>query len=737
MTPADANQRAERLRSEIERHNRLYYVDGKPNITDREYDALYDELKAIEAAHPDLVTPDSPTQRVGGTPLKGFSPFRHLFPMLSLDKAEDLRELKLFENGIRMELPGEDISYVVEPKIDGVSIGVHYRYGILHTAVTRGDGVTGDDITANVKTIRDVPLRLDTPSPPALIEMRGEVYMTEEGRRALNAQLEKDGEATSPNTRNAAFGSLKLLDPRLVAKRPLRAVFYAVGAQQGVSFETHCKELETMQSYGLPTPKLRSTCADVEQAVARAEELKARERELPYEIDGVVIKIDNISQAQRLGRNAKAPASAIAYKPGHWFLQAETTLCAITVQVGRTGVLTPVAELEPVFLEGTLISRATLHNEDEIARKDIRVGDTVVVKRAGKVIPAVMSVVMGKRSPIAQPPDFAGQIGSKCPECGGTIRRDERLVAWRCENLQCPAQKTRRIEYFAARPALDIEGLGAVVADALVERGLADEPMDLFDLNAQQLADLNMGTDDQPRLLGEKNAGKIMAAIARSRTLPLSRWLFALAIPDVGEATARQLAAVHEGLGHIAESPILKDIVARQDKEEELRTVNPRSSANRPRSEHEKAERQRQADALKGELTAIGGRLSQYDLPEVGPVVARSVLTFFASASGKAVLDRLAALGIHPAPDTMRRTSPSATPLSGKVFVLTGTLDGLSRDEAAQAIRDRGGDVTGAVSSKTSYVVAGRDPGSNKMDGARKYGIAVLDEQAFLKMLGG
>jgi len=732
----DARRQAEELRRQIERHNRLYYVEAAPEISDREYDELYDELKSIEAAHPELASPDSPTQRVGGEPLKEFRSFTHLVPMLSLDKAEDLRELRLFENRIRRELGGEEVLFVVEPKIDGVSIGVHYRNGILRTAVTRGDGATGDDITANVRTIRDIPLRLNAKSPPPLLELRGEVYMREKDRVAINARLEKAGEKTFPNTRNATAGSLKLLDPRIVAARPLCAVFYSVGAREGIEFATHRDELETMGSFGLPTPKLRWICGGVEEAVGRAEELKAREGELPYEIDGVVIKIDGIAQAQRLGRTAKAPASAIAYKPKHWLRRAETVLRSITVQVGRTGILTPVAELEPVFLEGTRISRATLHNEDEIARKDIRIGDTVVIERAGKVIPAVAGVSAGKRRPDSQSFDFAAHVGGRCPECGGPVGRDPQFAAWRCGNLQCPAQKTRRIEYFAARPALDIEGLGSVVADALVERGLAEEPLDLFALTTGRLAALNLGTDEQPRVLGEKNASRIVAAIERSRLQPLSRWLFALAIPDVGEATARQLAGAHAGIRDLADSAVLRDIVARQRKEDELKAVNPRAAANRGRSAAEKARLQKQTEGLKAEIEAIDARLARFNLPEVGPVVARSVLDFFDSARGKAVLERLGSLGIDPAPDAGRGGSGSDGSLAGKTFVLTGTLESMQRDEAAGAIRERGGTVTGSVSARTSYVVAGNEPGANKIEGAQKHGVPVLDEQQLLKMLG-
>jgi DNA ligase (NAD+) len=736
MNRDEAARRIATLHREIERHNRLYYVDACPEISDAEYDRLVDELRGMEERFPDLRSPDSPTQRVGGEPLKEFRHVRHRVPMLSLDKGEDLRELKLFENRVRRELAGETVEYIVEPKVDGVSISVHYENGRLVLGATRGDGDVGDDITANLRTIPAIPLRLRNEAPKR-IEVRGEAYMREADRLAVNRKLEAAGEKPFPNTRNATAGSLKQLDPRVVAGRPLRAVFYAIAASEGRPFHTHDEELDWMRRAGLPTPQVWWRCGTVEEAMERAEELKRREPELPYEIDGVVIKINDLNQARRLGATTKAPASAIAYKPKHWLKQTETVLRDITVQVGRTGVLTPVAELEPVFLDGTLISRATLHNEDDIRRKDVRIGDTVVIERAGKVIPAVIRAVTDKRTGAETP--FA--MPAACPACGGPVVRKAMAsgagaeVAVRCENLQCPAQKTRRIEYFASRGTLDIEGLGGIVADKLVERGLASEPLDLFDLKVEPLAALNLGTDEEPRVLGEKNAARIVQAIERSRTLPLAKWLYALAIANVGEAISNQIASCHNDLEEVAASPILRDIVAMDKAKTRARQVNPRSTVNPPRDAVERHARHREHEALQAEIEAITVRIKPLNLSEVGPVVAWSVLDYFASAQGHAVLARLRDLGIRPrAERPVGGAGGRPQPLVGKKFVLTGTLSGLSRDQATAAITRLGGTVSSSVSKQTAFVVVGMEPGS-KLDKARDLGVPTLDEKAFLDLI--
>jgi len=744
MNRAQAERDITRLRSELDRHNHLYYVEARPELSDREYDSLYDRLLSMEREYPDLVTPDSPTQRVGGAPLKEFKHVHHKVPMLSLEKAEDLRELKLFEARVRKELPDEDIEFVVEPKVDGVSISVRYEDGMITLGATRGDGAVGDDITANLKTVRGIPMKLHARPASPIFEARGEAYMRDSDRVSINVRLEQAGEKPFPNTRNATAGSLKQLDPRIVAQRPIRAVFYGTGDLSGLRFKTHTEELEYMKACGLPTPQVWRKCSTIEEAQVFGEELKRREVELPYEIDGIVIKVDNSDQARRLGLKPKAPASAIAYKPKHWLKQAETILRDITIQVGRTGVLTPVAELVPVFLDGTQISRATLHNEDDIRRKDIRVGDTVIIERAGKVIPAVIRVVQEKRS--GQEKLFS--MPSECPACGSQVVRktmsstNRTEVAVRCDNLQCPAQKTRRIEYFAQRGTLDIEGLGGAVADKLVERGLAMEPLDLFDrdkLTTAKLAALNLGTDEEPRILGDKNAAKIVQAIERSRLMPLSRWLYALAIPNVGETISYQIASCHDNLTDVAGSSILRDIVNLDEKEREAKRISPKSKENQPRDGKEREDRKRRYEMLKQEIDEIGKRVASAGISsETGPVVAGSVLAFFESGRGQATLKRLATLGIDPKGGrsaVATRSGGKARILDGKTFVLTGTLQQFSRDEASSVIRDLGGNVSSSVSSRTDYVVAGVEAGS-KLDKARQLGVTLLDERAFLELIG-
>ena len=581
MTPAEAHKRHAELSGEIRRHDRAYYVEGRQLITDREYDQLFKELQELENQFPELVTPESPTRRVGGAPNEKFARVKHLVPMLSLDKvqasdsptkdeepdrdqrnrAQDentLAELRAFDTTIRKHLGRDKVQYIIEPKVDGVSLGVHYRHGKLALGVTRGDGTEGDDITANLKTVRGIPLELNLKNPPALLEVRGEAYIAIKDFDALNAKFAAAGEKAFPNARNATAGTLKQLDPKLVAQRPIRAVFYAVGAVDGIEFKTHSEMLEALARFGLPTQKLWWICDGIEEVlkiyrekiVAQYDEEKDLRRQLPYEIDGIVLKVNTLADWARIPGRSRAPGYAIVHKPVPWITPAETVLKAITVQVGRTGVLTPVAELEPVFVQGSTVARATLHNEDEIRRKDIRIGDTVVVRKAGMVIPEIFEVVKTKRPPGAPEFDLFKHVGGQCPACGGPIAKEKMSggetdeVAWRCQNIAgCPAQLTRRVEYFAQRKALDLESLGGIVAEKLVERGLVKEPLDLFDLKLEVLGKLNLGTDDEPRTFGEKNATKILDALQRAKTAPLSRWIHALAIADVGEATAKQLAA--------------------------------------------------------------------------------------------------------------------------------------------------------------------------------------------------
>src|ERR1035441_4105299 len=759
----EAKKRHAELAAEIRRHDHAYYVEGRQLITDREYDQLFAELQKLEKDFPELVTPESPTQRVGGVPSEKFARVKHLAPMLSLDKVEasdhptkdeepdrdkrnraqdenTLAELRAFDTTIRKHLGRDKIQYIIEPKVDGVSISVHYRHGKLALGVTRGDGTEGDDITTNLKTVRGIPLELcrtgvapvsklnekETSEDgdrrdacPTLLEVRGEAYISIKDFDALNAKFAAEGEKPFPNARNATAGTLKQLDPKLVAQRPIRAVFYATGAfsscdapspesgsdasvafsptgdeaspapslRRGVAatpFKTHSEMLETLAKFGLPNQKLWWVCDGIEEVlkvyrekiVAHYDEDKDLRRQLPYEIDGIVLKVNTLADWAKIPGRSRAPGYAIVHKPVPWITPAETVLKAITVQVGRTGVLTPVAELEPVFVQGSTISRATLHNEDEIRRKDIRIGDTVVIRKAGMVIPEIFEVVKTKRPDGAVEFDLFQHVGGKCPACGGPIAKDKlsgigvspvssethrqdacatnEEVAWRCQNIAgCPAQLMRRVEYFAQRKALDLESLGGIVADKLVERGLVREPLDLFDLKLEQLGKLNLGTDDEPRVFGEKNATKILDALQRAKTAPLSRWIHALAIADVGEATAKQLAATHESLDALAKSEVLRDIRDLGAKESERAEISPRSRKNPPKNETEKTKREKCDAELKAEIAEIESRLEtgglKAKLVEVGPVAAASVLDFFASPTGKKVLARIRELGIKPA----------------------------------------------------------------------------------------
>src|SRR6184192_3593180 len=566
MERKEPERKIAQLREEIRKHDRLYYEEAAPIISDHEYDRLYKELVALETQFPDLLTPDSPTQRVGGKPLQAFAQIQHRVPMLSLDNTYSKDEVANFYKRITRLLPDEKIPVVVEPKVDGVAVSLVYENGKLKYAATRGDGTVGDDITQNIKTIKSVPHELRG-AAPKVFEVRGEAYLDKKGFEKLNKEREAAGLPLFANPRNAAAGSLKHLDPNVAAKRPLGMVFYGTGAVEGADVDLHSKIFPLFKKLGLPTHEDWWLADSVEQILNAIRDLDEIRRDFPYETDGAVIKVDALEQRERLGFTAKSPRWAIAYK--YAAERVETVLNDIIIQVGRTGILTPVAVLEPVFVSGSTVGRATLHNEDEIKRKDIRIGDTVVIEKAGEVIPAVVEVAKSKRPRDAKPFDFAKHIHGKCPVCGGPIRRDPQFVAWRCENLQCPAQTTRRVEFFAARGALDIESVGGIVADKLVERGLVREPLDLFELKVEQLGKLNLGTEDAPRVFGEKNANKASHSIERARTLPLSRWLYALAIPDVGKTTAAQLARFHETIDDVADSQLLRDVLDYHKKREE------------------------------------------------------------------------------------------------------------------------------------------------------------------------
>src|SRR6266436_3838931 len=571
MERKEAERKIAQLREEIRKHDRLYYEEAAPIISDHEYDRLYKELVDLETQFPDLLTPDSPTQHVGGKPLEAFAQIQHRAPMLSLDNTYSEDEVANFYKRITRLLPDEKIPVVIEPKVDGVAVSVMYDKGRLKYAATRGDGLVGDDITQNVKTIRSVPhqLRGDVPD---IFEVRGEAYLDKAGFEKLNRERKAAGRPLFANPRNAAAGSLKHLDPKAVAQRPLGIVFYGTGAVEGVDVGLHSKIFKLFKTLSLPTHEDWWVADSIDEILKAIRDLDQTRHDFPYQTDGAVIKVDALAQRERLGFTAKSPRWAIAYK--YAAERVETRLNDIIIQVGRTGILTPVAVLEPVLVSGSTVGRATLHNEDEIKRKDIRIGDTVVIEKAGEVIPAVVEVVKSKRPRAAKRFDFLKHIHGKCPVCGGEVRRDPQFVAWRCENLQCPAQTTRRLEFFAARGALDIESVGGIVADKLVERDLVSEPLDLFELKIDQLAKLNLGTDEAPRVFGEKNATKAINAIKRAKTLPLSRWLFALAIPDVGRTTATQLARFHETVEDVANSPLLHDVLQYHEKRDDKKSAN-------------------------------------------------------------------------------------------------------------------------------------------------------------------
>ncbi|MEI8289717.1 MAG: NAD-dependent DNA ligase LigA [Verrucomicrobiota bacterium] len=837
MSSAVAQKRHAQLADEIRRHDHAYYVAGRQLITDREYDQLFKELQELEKNFPELITPESPTQRVGGAPSEKFARVKHLVPMLSLDKIEaaehpdekiepdwfkrscaqdekSLEKLYLpkpkdstkpepvtFDSTIRKYLGRDQVQYIIEPKVDGVSISVHYRHGKLALGVTRGDGTEGDDITANLKTVRGIPLELNLKNPPSLLEVRGEAYISTKDFDALNAKFAAEGEKSFPNARNATAGTLKQLDPKLVAQRPIRAVFYAVGACEGIEFKTHSEMLEALARFGLPTQKLWWVCDGIEEVlkvyrekiVARYDEDKDLRRQLPYEIDGIVLKVNTLADWAKIPGRSRSPGYAIVHKPVPWITPAETILKAITVQVGRTGVLTPVAELEPVFVQGSTVARATLHNEDEIRRKDIRIGDTVVIRKAGMVIPEIFEVMKTKRPPGAREFDLFQHVGGKCPVCGGAIAKDkiktrkwsreerevteggkdlfsdvrpqgpsrpsrdpelEEEVAWRCQNIAgCPAQLTRRVEYFAQRKALDLESLGGIVAEKLVERGLVKEPLDLFDLKLEVLGKLNLGTDDEPRTFGEKNATKVIDALQRAKTAPLARWIHALAINNVGEVTAYQLAGLHADMDSLQSSKIISDYLRLRDLIEEAKQINPDATkiGNKAAGNNEKEQRTKLHAELNIEIEMLVARLKEGGVnlevkrqpkkngrpplldiaSDLESEACRSIQNFFSSDYGKRTVTRMTELGIKPSSKMEKSVTSS---ISGMTFVLTGTLPSLSRDEASALIRKAGGNVTGSVSKNTNFLLAGEDAGS-KLDKAKELGVKIISEEDFQKML--
>lgn len=754
MTSAEASTRIAALRAEIAAHDERYYREARPLVTDFEYDILKRELADLEAAFPAeaaALGAASPTKRVGDDRSEGFARVKHKAAMTTLDNTYDETELREFCARLAKLVGREGLAFSVEPKIDGASISLTYERGRLVRAVTRGDGEEGDDVTANVKTIANLPHELRAtsrppsddlfalaPEWPELIEVRGEVFMRFEEFARINAAEEEAGREPYANPRNLAAGTLKLLDPSVVAARRLEIVLYGLGAcepEAPVSSQRawHARLAE----WGLPTLELRRDVVGAEAVVEAIRALDAVRGGLPYATDGAVVKLDDFALQARAGYRGEgqsarklSPRWACAYKFAPE--QAETRLRCISVQVGRTGVLTPVAELEPVLISGSTVGRATLHNADEIARKDIRAGDFVTIEKAGEIIPAVVAVNLAKRTPECVPYVFP----STCPVCATAVVRVEGEVAIRCPSADCPAQLVTRLDYVAGRGVLDLESLGGVVAEALVKTGAVRDVFDLFALEAEKLGALNLGTEEAPRILGVKNATKIVEAIARARSHDLGRWLLALQIRDVGGATAQDIAAAHGTLDAVVASELLPRLARLADVVEEMSRISPRSRLNPPRDEAERAERTARHAALAGEKAELEAHRERTPgADKIGYEAARHTVEFFASERGRRAVARLAELGIAPKAARLA-TAVAQGALAGKTFVLTGTLPSLSRDEAKQLIEAAGGKVSGSVSAKTHYVVAGEEAGS-KLEKARALGVAVLDEAGLRGLLGG
>ena len=666
--PAALRREAAALREQLQFHNLRYYVHDDPQISDAEYDSLLRRLQEIEAAHPELKTADSPTQRVGAAPLAAFEPVRHLQPMLSLDNAFSLEELRQFDRRVRERLGADAVPcYVCEPKFDGLAVNLCYRDGVLVSGATRGDGETGEEITANLRTLNAIPLRLLDPAPPHLIEVRGEVYMPLSGFAELNARAEREGEKVFVNPRNAAAGSLRQLDPRITATRPLRFCAYGVGHLAGwPEPDSQAKLLEQLRRWGLPISPLLEVAPDIDAAIAYFRRLEGLRAQLDYAIDGAVFKVDHIPWQRSLGFAARAPRWAIACKFAAE--EASTKLESVEFQVGRTGTLTPVARLHPVFVGGVTVANATLHNADEIRRLGVRLGDTVVVRRAGDVIPQVVRAVLELR------PEDAREIRfpDRCPACGSALERAPGTVAVRCTGgLVCPAQRRESIRHFASREAMDIEGLGEKLIEQLVARDLVRTVADLYRLTREQLAGLER--------MAEKSADNLLAAIAASRQTTLARFLYALGIREVGQATARILA--------------------------------------------------REFGSLEALMAADAERLQE--VRDIGPIAAGHIRGFFDNPDNRTVIAALRDAGITWAEEVR---DSDELPLAGQTWVLTGTLESLTREQARERLEALGASVTGSVSRQTQVVVAGARAGS-KLAKARQLDVEVIDEAEFLRRL--
>ena len=672
--PAPAQKRAAQLREAIETHDHNYYVLDAPTASDAEYDALYRELVALEGEYPALVTPESPTQRVGGAPLPEFAPVRHTVPMLSIRTETDTTAAGAlqFDARVRRELglaaDALPVEYVAELKFDGLAISLRYEDGRLVVAATRGDGEVGEDVTRNIYTIRPIPRRLRTDKPPRVLEIRGEVYMSRKDFERLNERQIAAGQKAFINPRNTAAGAVRQLGPSMTAQRPLLFFAYGVGEIAGWSLpKTHAELLDAIEKFGLPVNRDRRVCRGAQALMAFYEDVQKRRAALPFEIDGVVYKVNSLALQRELGFVSREPRFAVAHKfPAE---EMPTEVVDISVQVGRTGAITPVAKLKPVFVGGVTVTNATLHNEDEVRRKDVRIGDTVIVRRAGDVIPEVVRVVLDRRPKDAR----AFVMPKKCPECGSAIDRlpDEAIA--RCTGgLVCPAQRKQALLHFASRRALDIEGLGDKLVDQLVDGGIVHTPAEIYKLDAAKLAALER--------MAEKSAANVVAAIDKSKHTTLARFIFALGIRHVGETTAKDLASHFGSL-----------------------------------------------DALMN-----AGEDALLEVSDVGPVLARAIADFFAEAHNRDVIKALRKAGVTFAEGPPRRAASGA--FSGMTFVLTGTLPSLTRDEASALIEAQGGKVASSVSKKTDFVVAGAEAGS-KLERAQALDVKIIDEAGLKKLL--
>jgi len=847
----DPQKRIAELSAQLEHHNQLYYQDADPEISDADYDALMGELKNLEAANPELAQPDSPTQRVGGAPLDGFTQIKHLVPMLSIEDIHELKdeELEKIENELiewqRLEeevqpleklkatlgltkeasttlknikaqqiklspnlkafrrlqsiigkpsppatlglyvwlerfdrnLENSNFDLTVEPKIDGVAVSIVYRNRIIDYAVTRGSGAIGDDITQNIKTIRSIPLKLPDEAPD-LFEVRGEVFMPNAEFANLNEHRDEMGESAFANPRNATAGTLKQLNPKLVASRPLDCIFHSYGQVENSPFNSVCEFQETLKDYGFKFSQWFKKTSSRKELLEAVKTLNNDRHSFPYATDGAVIKVNNLDLHDELGTTSKFPKWACAYK----FVpeQKETQIKSITIQVGRTGILTPVAELMPVHVSGSTISRATLHNQDEIDRKDIRINDTVVIEKAGEIIPAVVKVIIDKRPKNSQPFNIYQGVNGKCPTCHGPIEERIKIsgskispiksTSYFCLNFQCPAQLTNKLTYFSARKALDIEGLDEAVAKKLIETQLVKAPLDLFLLKLDDLANLELDPAkskdglqiSKERRFGEKRATTLLASLDKAKkSMPLHKWLIAFGINEIGETTASDISEFHKTFDEIQNSPLLDSLVALNKVQSRRIELNPNGHLNKKKTEQEKASLK---ILFEENFEEFNNRLDELDkqqiiqkrtakkswdkneklvldnyptfITKVGNVAAKNITSLLQSNQGKEMLLQMKVLGINPKssnyidPDDDSRSN---LPFDGRTFVITGSLS-KHRNEFKNIIIEHGGKVTGSISKNTDYLLAGDSAGSKKTK-AESLNIPILDESSFLKML--